>query len=142
MLFEQTSYGARDAGKDWTGNSVYLSAIAAAVYMSLLGPEGFAELGRSILQRSHYLAALVADVPGVDVRFGGGFFKELVVDLTRTGKPVPAVDRALRERGIFGGLDLTGRLPGFDGCLLVCVTELHMQADLERLVEALREVTR
>ena len=29
----QTSYGMREQGKDWTGNSVYLWAIANAVYM-------------------------------------------------------------------------------------------------------------
>ncbi len=40
----QTSYGMREDGKDWTGNSVYLWAIAAAVYMALLGPEGSASL--------------------------------------------------------------------------------------------------
>ena len=36
----QTSYGMREQGKDWTGNSVYLWAIANAVYMALLGPAG------------------------------------------------------------------------------------------------------
>ena len=47
----QTSYGMREEGKDWTGNSVYLWAIANAVYMSLLGPQGFRELGELILSR-------------------------------------------------------------------------------------------
>ena len=41
-LFDQTSYGLREEGKDWTGNSVYLCAVANAAYMALLGPEGFA----------------------------------------------------------------------------------------------------
>ena len=52
----QTSYGMREEGKDWTGNSVYLWAIANAVYMSLLGPQGFRELGELIISRSHYAA--------------------------------------------------------------------------------------
>ena len=39
-LFEQTSYGSREQGNDWTGNSVYLWAIANAAYMALLGPAG------------------------------------------------------------------------------------------------------
>jgi glycine dehydrogenase subunit 1 len=33
----QNSYGMREDGNDWTGNSTYLWAIAGAVYMSLLG---------------------------------------------------------------------------------------------------------
>jgi hypothetical protein len=48
ILFEQTSYGSREEGKDWTGNSVYLWAIANAVYMALMGPQGFRDIGRAI----------------------------------------------------------------------------------------------
>ena len=47
-LFHQTSYGSREEGKDWTGNSTYLWTIAGAAYMALLGPLGFVELGRKI----------------------------------------------------------------------------------------------
>ena len=36
-LVHQTSYGSREKGKDWTGNSTYLWAIANAVYMALMG---------------------------------------------------------------------------------------------------------
>ena len=39
-LFEQTSYGMREDGNDWTGNSVYLWAVANAAYMALMGPRG------------------------------------------------------------------------------------------------------
>src|SRR5205814_432210 len=78
-LAHQTSYGMRDQGKDWTGNSVYLWAVVNAVYMALLGPQGFRELGELILQRSHYAARQLAAIPGVRVAFPSGFFKELVV---------------------------------------------------------------
>ena len=63
-LFHQTSYGLREEGNDWTGNSTYLWAIAAATYMSLLGPRGFEEVGSLILQRSHYAASLLDGRPG------------------------------------------------------------------------------
>ena len=46
-LMHQSSYGSREEGKDWTGNSTYLWAIASAVYMSLMGPEGFREVGEA-----------------------------------------------------------------------------------------------
>jgi glycine dehydrogenase subunit 1 len=56
-LSHQSSYGMREEGKDWTGNSVYLTAIANAAYMTLMGPGGFAELGELILSRSHQARA-------------------------------------------------------------------------------------
>ena len=61
----QTSYGMREKGKDWTGNSVYLWAIANAVYMSLLGPQGFKELGELIISQSHFAAKRLGEIKGV-----------------------------------------------------------------------------
>jgi glycine dehydrogenase subunit 1 len=114
--------------------------VASAVYMSLLGPQGFRELGETIIKRSHYAARRLADIPGVGVRFGEAFFKEFVVDFTETGKTVARVDAALRERGIFGGLDLSRDFPGLGQSALYCVTELHTKDDLDGLAAAVREI--
>ena len=139
-LFEQTSYGSREEGNDWTGNSVYLWAIANAVYLSLMGPEGFAEVGRLIIARSHYAARRLAEVAGVRVVFPEGFFKEFVVDFGGTGRTVEEVNRRLRDRGIFGGKDLSRDFPELGQSALYCVTEVHTQGDLDRLASAVAEV--
>lgn len=139
-LFEQTSYGSREDGNDWTGNSVYLWAVANAAYMALMGPDGFAEVGRLILARSHYAAQRLGELDGVRVVFPDGFFKEFVVDFADSGRTVAEVNRGLRERGIFGGQDLSLTFPAFGQAALYCVTELHTQADIDRLVEAVAEV--
>jgi glycine cleavage system P protein (glycine dehydrogenase) subunit 1 len=138
-LFEQTSYGLREEGNDWTGNSVYLHAVANAAYMALMGPDGFAELGRLIVGRSHYAARRLAGV-GLRIPFPQGFFKEFVVDFDETGKTVADVNRALRERGIFGGKDLSRDFPDLGQSALYCVTEVHARADIDRLVDAMAEV--
>lgn len=140
-LFEQSSYGSREHGNDWTGNSVYLWTIVNAVYMAMMGPQGFVDLGELIVQRSHYAAARIAGIPNVSVRWGG-FFKELVVDFNATGRTVAQIDEALRTRGIFGGGDLSASHPHLGQSALYCVTEIHAQDDIDRLVEALTEVTR
>ena len=138
-LFEQSSYGSRELGNDWTGNSVYLWAVVNAAYMSLLGPEGFAELGELILMRSRYAAARIADIPRVAVRWPG-FFKEFVVDFSETGRTVAEINAALRERSIFGGGDLSGAHPQLGQSALYCVTEVHTQMDIDQLAAALTEV--
>ena len=140
-LFAQTSYGAREEGNDWTGNSVYLWAMASAAYMAAMGPAGFAEIGAAILQRSHYAAARLAEIPGLAVRFPAGFFREFVVDFGAAGRPVAQVDAALRERGIFGGADLSRCFPELGESALYCITEVHTQPDIDRLVDTLAEVT-
>jgi glycine dehydrogenase subunit 1 len=135
----QTSYGMREAGKDWTGNSVYLWAIANAVYMSLLGPQGFGEVGDLILQQSHYAAQALARIKGVAVQFPKGFFKEFVVNFDKTGKTVARINKALRRHGIFGGKDISGEFPEFGQSALYCVTEVHSRADIDRLAAAIKE---
>lgn len=138
-LFEQSSYGRREEGNDWTGNSVYLWAVVNAVYMSLLGPQGFAELGETIVRRSRDAAARIAALPGVEVRFPR-FFKEFVVSFEGTGRTVAEVNAGLLERGIFGGQDLSESHPQLGQSALWCVTEVHTREDVERAVAALAEV--
>jgi glycine dehydrogenase subunit 1 len=141
-LFEQTSYGAREEANDWTGNSVYLWAVANAAFMAAMGPRGFAELGEAVLQRSHYAAARLSELPGVSIRFPTGFWRELVVDFNESGLTTSEINKALRERGIFGGLDLSREFPELGQSALFCLTELHSQADIDRLCESLEEVLR
>jgi glycine dehydrogenase subunit 1 len=139
-LFEQSSYGSRELGNDWTGNSVYLWTVVNATYMTLMGPDGFRDVGEAILTRSRYAAERLGELPGVRVRFGS-FFKELLVDFTDTGRSVAQISRALRtEHGIFGGGDLSAAHPQLGQCALYCVTEIHTRADLDRLAGALAEV--
>ena len=140
-LFEQSSYGSRERGKDWTGNSVYLWAVVNAAYMALLGPDGFADLGELILQRGHYAARRIGEIPGISVRWRD-FFKEFVVDFGETGKTVERINAGLRAYAIFGGGDLSRSFPQLGQCALYCVTEVHSQEDIDRLIAALTEVSR
>lgn len=140
-LFEQSSYGLRDKGNDWTGHSVYMWAIANAVYMAMMGPEGFEEVGELILQRAHHAARLLGQVPGVRVTFPNGFFKEFVINFDDTGVPVAQINKLLLGHGIFGGKDLSKDFPELGESALYCVTEIHTLADIERLADALKKVT-
>jgi glycine dehydrogenase subunit 1 len=136
----QSSYGLRDKGKDWTGTSVYLWGIAGAVYMALLGPQGFREIGELIIKRANYAARRLAEIDGVQIRLGAPFFKEFVVNFDRAGKTVADVNAGLKARGIFGGHDLSGEFPELGNSALYCVTEIHSKGDVDRLAGALREV--
>ena len=141
VAYERTSVAVREAGKEWVGTAAALWGITAGVYLALLGPQGMRELGESMLAKSHYAARRLSRIPGLRVpRFRGPFFHEFVVDFRRTGRSVAAIHRALLRRGIFGGTDLSREFPDLRGCALFCVTEVHAQEDINRLVRTLREV--
>lgn len=139
-LMHQSSYGSREEGNDWTGNSTYLWAIASSVYMALLGPEGFRELGEGVIQRSHFAASLIDAIPGVTVQQRSGFFKEFVANFDGAQKTVQEVNDHLLKDGIFGGLDLSKNFPEHGQSALFCVTELHSEDDLRHLAKSLAGV--
>ena len=108
--------------------------------MALMGPEGFVELGETILQLSHYAARRIGEIPGVRVRFPQGFFKEFVVNFDEAGRTVTDINRRLRAHGIFGGKDLSRDFPTLGQSALYCVTEVHTADDIDRLTRTLGEV--
>ncbi len=139
-LFHQSSYGSREDGNDWTGNSVYLWTVVNSVYMALLGPAGFAEIGETIARNSAFAAQRIGALDGVSIRWPSGFFKEFVVDFSETGHTVDEINASLRTRGIFGGKDLSADFPELGQSALYCVTELHTAEDVSILIDALNEV--
>jgi glycine dehydrogenase subunit 1 len=111
-----------------------LMATAATVYMSTLGPEGFREVANRSYQNAHYLADQVAALPGFSISLDAPFFHEFVV---KCPAPAAEINERLLEKGIIGGLDLGKIDPALADCMLVCATEVHDRASLDRFVAAL-----
>ena len=139
-LAGQTSYGLREGGKDWTGNSTYLWAIAGAVYMALLGPSGFRELGELIIQQSNYASKKVNEIDGIKTCFETSFFKEFLINFDDCKLTVSDINKELRKRNIFGGKDLSKEFPELGQCSLYCVTEIHTIQDIENLTHNLNDI--
>lgn len=143
VVWERMSYVTRGESKEYAGTTQNLWAIAAAVYLSLLGPRGLEELGRGCMQRARYAALRLSTIPGVAApALSGPFFKELVVSFAATGRTVAEINAALLERGIYGGKDLSREFPELGQSALYCFTEVHAQADIDRLVTTLAELLR
>jgi glycine dehydrogenase subunit 1 len=115
-----------------------LNAIAAAVYLGWLGPQGLEELGHRCLRLARYAAERLAAVPGVRLAFPEQpFVKEFVVRLPAD----PAeVCRRLVDHGLLAGLPLAGLHPGLADGLLVAVTERRSKADIDHLADAMTAV--
>ena len=141
VAYERTSFAVREEGKEWVGTAAALWGITAGVYLALMGPQGMVEIGEGIMQRARYAMNRLAALPGVRLPFAAAHhFKEFVVDFDGTGKTVAAINQALLAQGIFGGKDLSHEFPTLGQSALFCVTEVHRQADIDRLVDALQEV--
>jgi glycine dehydrogenase subunit 1 len=111
-------------------------AIAAAVYLSWLGPGGLRRLGELCLRRTAVAAERLDEVPGCRVRFAGPKYKEFVLETPRDGAELAA---GLAQRGYLVGPGLGRWYPDLANCLLVAVTERRTEADIEGLAEALEK---
>lgn len=143
VAYERTSFAVREEGKEWVGTAAALWGITAGVYLALMGPQGMEELGRGIMQRVRYAVRKLNQVSGVKTRFSvTPHFKEFVADFNGTGRTVEQINQALLEKGIFGGKDLSAEFPSLGQCALYCVTEVHTQADMDTLANAIAEATK
>ncbi len=141
VAYERTSFAVREQGKEWVGTAAALWGITAGVYLALMGPQGMVEIGEGIMTRAHYAMKQMDKVEGVKAPlFQSPHFKEFVVNFDDAGKTVAEINEALLVRGIFGGSDLSEQFPELGNSALYCVTEIHTKADIDALVEALKEV--
>ena len=139
--WDRTMYGKREQGMEFTGTNAALFAICAGVYMASMGPKGMEEVGTTIMQRSQYAQKKLSGIPGVKIQFQSPSFKEFVVNFDGTNRKVSEINKALLEKKIFGGKDLSAEFPRFGQSAQYCVTEVHTKADIDKLVAALTEIT-
>lgn len=110
-----------------------LNALAAAVYMSLMGREGLVEVARLCLAKAHYAHERLTALPGFSAPFSAPFFKEFVVK----GPDFAAAAKRLAARRILVGPDLGAGYPELRGSFLVAVTEKRTRAEIDSLADGL-----
>jgi glycine dehydrogenase subunit 1 len=113
-----------------------LLAMAATIYMSLLGPEGLKRTAAVSHHQARLLLKKLLSIPGVELVFSAPFFHEFVLRLPR---PVEDILRALSLHDIQGGLCLKPYYPALGECLLIAVTETKTESDLEHYFQSLRD---
>jgi glycine dehydrogenase subunit 1 len=109
-----------------------LMAVAAAVYLAWLGPQGLREVGEASAAKARYAAGRLTALEGVGLLHPDvPFFKEFAL---RVEGPTPEEVRdALSDRGFLVG-------PVVDGGLLVACTERRTRAEIDALAGAFEEV--
>ncbi|MGC9071104.1 MAG: aminomethyl-transferring glycine dehydrogenase subunit GcvPA [Acidilobus sp.] len=116
-----------------------LNAIAAAVYMSLLGRRGLRELAEAIWYRAHYAADRLSKIACVtSPALGGEFFGDFVVSLPTDYE---GLWRRALEEGYMAGIPL-GRYVkwALKEWGLLSFTEVHSKEDIDSLVAVFNKV--
>jgi glycine dehydrogenase subunit 1 len=112
-----------------------LCALAITIRACLLGKQGFIEVARQCLSKAEYLKKGLVGTGAWELAYPAPTFNEFVVRSKR-GPVAPLVSRLAKE-GVLPGVELSRFDRARDRDLLVCVTERHARADLDRLVALL-----
>jgi glycine dehydrogenase subunit 1 len=112
-----------------------LFALRAAIYLSVLGPQGLRETAESCLRKAHYAAETITADDRFRLAFAQPYFKEFVVRDTK-GEVKELLHDAY-DAGLLAGVPLGTWYPDLTDCFLVTVTEKRTPAEIERLANSL-----
>lgn len=116
-----------------------LCATAATVYMTLMGKEGIKDVALLSAERARQTADKLYAIDGLEPYFKAPFVREFTV---KTTQPAGEIIQAMIKHKILPGIDAGRWFTGLDNCLIVALTEKRTDDEIERLVQAMKELAR
>lgn len=117
------------AGSNICSNEA-LCALTASVYLATMGREGLKEAATQCVSKAHYLQDRLEEI-GFAPKYQGEFFHEFI---TTTPKAASVVLKNLGHHGYLGGLPLS------ENEILWCATERNTKAEMDKMIQILKEV--
>jgi glycine dehydrogenase subunit 1 len=115
-----------------------LMAVAASVYLAIVGRDGLRSLAKLNMERAKATMDAMCSLKGFECPALRSFhFNEFAV---RTPIKPEKLSKVLLRKGIIGGLPLGKHVPGMGDCMLFAATELTTDEDIGKLVSALEGV--
>ena len=114
-----------------------LVVTASTIHMSIVGPQGLENTASACHANTNALVEKLSAIDGVDAHFTGIGFHEAVIKLDAN---VADVLKALMNKNILGGYDLSSDYPELGNAMLVCATEMRTEEDINAYVSALSEI--
>jgi glycine dehydrogenase subunit 1 len=120
-------------------SNVQLCALRAIIYLSLVGREGFMEVGRQCMDRASYAWHRLLQIDGVKPKFHRRFFNEFAIEL-----PCDASDvvTALVDQGFAAGFPVGRYYKGMDNVLLLAFTEKRTKEEIDIMAAKLESALR
>jgi len=113
-----------------------LIALAATIYMALMGKNGIKKVAELCLTKSHELAEKIKQLDNYEMAFGQPYFKEFVI---KTSTAPQEIIKAGLKKDIFAGIDLGQYREEWENHLLIAVTEKRTSEEIDKFVNFLGE---
>lgn len=109
-----------------------LNALAATIYLTLLGKQGLQEVAHLCIQKAHYAFEQITDQKNFSPVFRSPFFKEFVVQCAVS--PLE-LNNQLHQDKIIGGYPLEQDYPELKNSWLIAVTEKRTKEEIDSFVQ-------
>ena len=114
------------------------NALAATIYLALMGRNGLSKVAQICAQRAHYTQKRLSEIPGFEPCFSAPFFNEFALHCPHSPGEI---NNTLLSNNIMGGYELGTHYPELKDSMLLCVTEMNTRNDIDALVQALSEAS-
>lgn len=114
-----------------------LCALQATIYLSTLGEIGLKKLAQRNLQLSHKAFEALLGIPGIRAPFKKPFFNEFLIEIDQDLQKVK--ETSIKHKILLSKTDLSKTFPYLKNPILLNLTELNSEQDIEKLVEAFKE---
>jgi len=112
-----------------------LNALAAVVYLSVVGEKGLADIANICLQRAHYFTGKIGYLDKFRLKFSTKFFNEFVLESQINIRDVLS---KFHKKGFLAGIYLGDNYPELQDCILVSATEMNSVKSIDRYVDILK----
>ncbi len=113
-----------------------LNAIAAAIYLSLMGGEGIKDVALYSLSNTQYLYQRLKEIRGVKLPYSSCVFNEFVWEV----EDAPRIIETLYKKNIIAGYYLGNKFSQHKNSILSCCTEKKSKEEIDNFVNTLAEV--
>lgn len=109
-------------------SNVQVCALRAIIYLSLVGREGFIEVGQECMDRANYAWQRLTSINGITPAFNRRFFNEFAIKLPCSAKTVV---NNLISQGIAAGFPVGRYYDNMENILLVSFTEKRTKEEID-----------
>jgi glycine dehydrogenase subunit 1 len=112
-----------------------LCALASTVFMAMLGKSGMRRMAEVNARRAHRARERLLKEAGLVPVFSGPFFNEFVLK----AKGLSRLQERFAAKKIVPGIPVAEFYPELQDCLLICVTEMNEEEEIEHLARTFGE---
>ena len=113
-----------------------LNTIGAAVYLALMGRDGFHKTALNSFNNTQYLYRRLSQMRGVNIPFSPRVFNEFLWEVKESKK----ILKSLYKKGIIAGYPIGEICPAYENGILSSCTEKKTKAEIDSLINALAEI--